>query len=479
MLQDNYKEYNKSVFMLVALFGGLIGIFCAVLMQNYLFLLAIVALPLILLLFCSILKHAILMYFIAFSICYYATAFVRYTGIVGISYVVDCVVLFTIVFMLLVNNNIKELKEKSSNILLLSAIAWLIYSIFQLANHEAVAEAWMSSRGVALNGVMFTVLTLVSIRNFTQVKRLLFIMSIFTLTAVGKALMQKNFGWDPVEVKWLHDGAAKTHLIATGTRYFSFFSDAGNFGSNMGFATVLFSIVGLYSKSWTLRIYYIIVALLALLAMFLSGTRGAIVVPIVGFTAMVIFSRKSTLMIALGILLVATFVFFKFTYIGQSNQYIRRMRTVFVSGTEEASFNVRLLNQKLLADYLQNKPFGVGLGLSGVENQKFADILTTQIPHDSWMVKIWVETGIVGLLLYLLFIVGAISQAAKRLMFNVRDSMIKFYLLAWLCGICGLLVSSYGNAFFGQFPTNIIVFSGLMLAMNGEYFERKLRETGK
>ncbi len=478
MLQGSQTNNAYSI-MTIMLLGGLIGILGAALMQNYLLLITVAAIPLVFVSLCVILRRPILMFYIAFSFCYFANVIARYTGVEGVSYLADNIVIGTIFFILITNYNLKELSEKSRNILIGSAIVWMIYSTLQLANPTAVAGAWASSRGVAFNGILFTVLTLVSVRNFQHVKSIIFLLSIFTMMAVGKALMQKYFGWDPFEQKWLNEGGARTHLIWSGPRYFSFFTDAGNFGSNMGFATVLFSIIGLYTKAWGLRIYYFIVAVFALYAMFMSGTRGAIAVPLVGFTAIAIFSRRSNLIISLGVLLVLIFMFFKFTYIGQSNQYIRRMRTAFVSGREDASFNVRLENQKLLAEYLKDKPFGVGLGLSGVENQKYSSILTTQIPHDSWLVKIWVETGAVGIVLYLLFICGAIFQASTRLMFKVRDPMVKFYLLAWLSGICGLLVSSYGNAFWGQFPTNIIVFTGLILAMNGEYFERKLIETGE
>ena len=70
----------------------------------------------------------------------------------------------------------------------------------------------------------------------------------------------------------------------------------------------------------------------------------------------------------------------------------------------------------------------------------------------------------------------AIAQAAWRLMFKVKDVNIRYVLGAWLSGICGLLVSAYGNAFWGQFPTNIIVFTGLVAALNGEYFEKMLTD---
>lgn len=78
---------------------------------------------------------------------------------------------------------------------------------------------------------------------------------------------------------------------------------------------------------------------------------------------------------------------------------IRRMRTTF-RPTQDASFNVRKENQKKLALYLKDKPFGEGLGLSGGNARRFSSRLTANIPNDSTYVKIWVETGIVGLILF-------------------------------------------------------------------------------
>ena len=51
--------------------------------------------------------------------------------------------------------------------------------------------------------------------------------------------MQKFIGFDRGEQLWLNRGGALTHLIGSGTRYFSFFTDAGNFGSNMGCTSVI------------------------------------------------------------------------------------------------------------------------------------------------------------------------------------------------------------------------------------------------
>ena len=63
---------------------------------------------------------------------------------------------------------------------------------------------------------------------------------------------------------------------------------------------------------------------------------------------------------------ICIYVFFAFTYVGESNYMIRRMRTAF-RPNKDASYLVRKQNQKKLAEYLRNRPFGEGLGLGGVE----------------------------------------------------------------------------------------------------------------
>ena len=104
--------------------------------------------------------------------------------------------------------------------------------------------------------------------------------------------------------------------------------------------------------------------------------------------------------------------------------------------------------------------------MSGVENKKFSTRLTTMIPHDSTYVKIWVETGIVGVIFYLGILFFTISYCSYLLLFKIKDKELRGYLSALLCGIFGMLLSAYGNAFWGQFRTNIFAFVGLTLLLN-------------
>lgn len=114
--------------------------------------------------------------------------------------------------------------------------------------------------GYHIHWFIVTFLGSVLINRLRYVKHILFILSILVLLASLKALIQKYIGFDPLERAWLDQGGAKTHIIATGTRYFSFFTDAGNLGSNMGMAGIVYGIITIYSSNRQTKIYYGIVA---------------------------------------------------------------------------------------------------------------------------------------------------------------------------------------------------------------------------
>lgn len=401
----------------------------------------------------------------------------RYVTIDGISVVVDVLLtgeLLIIVLHSILNRNIEW--KYAVNVLTLFSFIWMVYCTLEMANPSGMLKAWVLSRTLTFNGLLISIIISLAINHYRQIRRIIFLLSIFTLLAVAKAFMQKFFGFDFAEERWLTESEAfKTHLLSSGTRYFSFYTDAGNFGSNMGFAGITFALIALSISGFRKKLYYIIVSLLAFYAMLMSGTRGAIAVPLSALALYTIISKNYKAMLAGGSTFIAIYVFFAFTTIGQGNGMIRRMRSAFVP-SKDASFNVRKKNQEVLASYLKDKPFGEGLGLSGVENRKHSIRLTTQVPNDSWYVKIWVETGIVGLILYIGGLLVTIMRASWVIMFRVKDRELKGILAGLVCGIFGLLVSAYGNPFWGQFPTTFIAFTGLAIALKGEYFDKQIKE---
>ncbi|MEG0011771.1 MAG: O-antigen ligase family protein [Muribaculaceae bacterium] len=451
---------------------GLVGMICALSVGNLIASLLIILVPLSIIILISIFNNPAVLFYIIFIANYFIIGIARYVDISGISVFMDSLLISELLIIFIHIAFAKTIHWRSAlNILSGVTFLWMIYCIIEVINPSGMFEAWVLSRGLIFNGFIITIFASLIIVRFKQVKIIIILYSILTIIAIAKAMMQKYLGFDFAEQRWLNEGGASTHLISTGTRYFSFFTDAGNFGSNMGCAAILFTIMAFYVQNKGLKIYFLIVAAISAYAMMMSGTRGAIIVPLGGLALYTIVSKNFKALIVGGVLLTGIYVFFAFTYIGQSDPMIRRMRTAF-NPSEDASFNVRVENKKKLADHLKNKPFGEGLGLSGVENKKTSDRFTTQVPHDSWYVKLWVETGIVGLLLYIAGLVAVVINCAYIIMFKIKSREVKGVLTAMLCGIFGLMLSAYGNAFFGQYPTMIIVFVFLSIILKGQLLDK-------
>lgn len=201
------------------------------------------------------------------------------------------------------------------------------------------------SRSTIYNILFISVLSSVLFTEIKQIRTLLFIFSILSAISILKVFCQRYIGFDTVEQRWLDEEGGLTHLIASGTRYFSIFTDAGNFGSNMGLVSVLFGILSIFVSKKSLKIYYLILSILGIYALFLSGTRGALAVPLGGLLLFSLVSKNFKLMTITTIIGLSIYIFFAHTNIGQGNQMIRRMRTTF-RPTQDASFNVRKENQK-------------------------------------------------------------------------------------------------------------------------------------
>lgn len=453
---------------------GLAGIALSLLFNNVKMMGAIILIPLLLVLLIRIFREPSTLFFSVFVLNYFIIAATRYMNLSGLSFLMDILIACTFVLILIHTALLRNFEWKHAlNVLTIGTFIWMLYCLAEIYNPSGVVKAWVLSRSLALYGFAVSLLASLLFNRYKMIRILIFMLAVFTLFAVIKALMQKHFGFDEAETIWLNKGSYKTHLLRSGTRYFSFFTDAGNFGSNMGCAGIIFMVCALYIKNKGLKLFYAAVSILALYAMIISGTRGALIVPLAGLALFSVVIGNWKILITGGIILLVIYVFFAHTHIGQDNSYIKRMRTAFTP-TEDASFIVRKNNQAILAEHLKNKPFGEGLGLSGVENQDVSMRLTTTIPHDSWYVKIWVETGVVGLILYLSILLTAIGRGAWIVMYKLKNKELKGILAGLLCGIFGMLASAYGNAFWGQFPTAIIAFTGLALVLKGEYFEKEL-----
>lgn len=366
------------------------------------------------------------------------------------------------------------------NGLTLLAFIWLLYSVLQVFNPGSSSLiAWMTNvRGLGIYFCLITVLASVFLRDYKKVKNLLIIWAFFSILAVTKALVQEHFGFDFSESKWLAEGAYKTHILHSGIRYFSFFTDAASFGSGMAFSFVVFFVSSFHFKELRLRVFFFVVSLLGLYAMFMSGTRASIVIPFAGLSVFALLSKNVKTTVLTVIVIVISFGVLKFTYIGHSNQYIRRMRSVF--NTDDASLVVRLENQKLIRTYIKGKPFGIGIGMMRGHAKTYrAHPILSKIAHDSWYVLIWVEMGIVGLVLNLLIFLYIIIHGSYLVLFKLKNKELIGIVKAIIGGLTGLYIAAYTLEIFGQFPNAFIIFICMTIVFLSPILDEQLEAKSK
>lgn len=436
---------NLTSYIIPATFiAGLYLIYMLILRENILPALALALLPAIVVC-CAGMFHQQWAFYAFFVINYLISGVSRYipmkTGMIMLGLTLG---LIALVFL----KNIFHPYDwkRSRNFLTILWLIWFIYCLFELFNPTGVVEAW----NIAINGYAFfpllcAILVPILFTRYKDFKWLLIIWAGLSLLAAAKGYWQRNHGFDSAELLWLFvKGGAETHILYSGIRYFSFFSDAANYGTSMGLSVTIFGIVGLYVRSIWLKLLCWGTAVASFYGMMVSGTRSAIVVPIVGMIVYLILCKNKRHILIGTSLLVASLLFLTQTTIGNSNALIRRMRTTF--DKEDASLQVRVINRKKMAPLLKDKPFGIGLGLSGHKAERFkVNTPLAKLAPDSTHVATWIETGIVGLCLYFTLIFLILLKASYMAVFVVKDKKIRGMLIAFIAGISGMLVAAYAS----------------------------------
>lgn len=344
------------------------------------------------------------------------------------------------------------------NSITLVVLIWYGYLILQLINPEArsIAAWFYTMRAMGLYPALLIPLCFILFNTRKDWYNFLNLWLALSLFAILWSYKMNFIGLSATEQRWLDDGGHVTHLLFGKLRNFSFYTDAGTFGADMGRVTIMAGILmlGPFKRKW--KVFYGVVAAMALYAMMLSGTRGALAVPAIGAISFIVMGRNTRLIVMGAIVLIGGFVFLKYTYIGHNNYQIYRMRSAL--NPEDASLQVRLLNRERLTTYLEGKPFGGGLGTTGVWGQRFSpNTWLANFPPDGLYTRIRAETGIVGKYLYL-FVWLFILYKAMVTTWKMTDRKNQYFGMAIIAGYAGILMANYGNELMTQVPISITTY---------------------
>ena len=477
--QNNNSNSAASVKGLVYSFLviGLATMIYGLLVQNWLFFGAAVLFPTGAIIIYFALQKPIWSYTLYAIITCYFSAIYRYAGIENLSVILDIFlgVSFLSLALNIINKKDSYPWSNVANTLTITYAIWLTYCFLILFSPDVEFHNLISNRSVYLSLPLTYLLTAIFMCTPKRLRITLFLLGIFIATAALKAYWQKRRGFDTVESAWLFSGAWHTHILRSGIRYFSFYTDAGNFGASMAMFTTTFSILSFVVKKRASRIFCIGAAVLAAVGMMMSGTRGAMIIPFGGIVLYILLSKSLKAIATWSFIGVLTFCFFYYTDIGEGNVFVRRMRTAF-RPSKDASFNVRVENQKRFAYYLQDKPFGVGIGGKIVDTKGIMRVNEEFIPTDSYYVGIWVEGGIVGLCLYITLQAILLLRCCYLLMFRIKNEQLRKILIALLCGVFGIWLNGYVGRGLGFQPSSLIIAIFISFILNGVYMDKRLKK---
>lgn len=385
----------------------------------------------------------------------------KYTG-APIGTVLDLLILVSAVGILL-----RQIRERDWSFLrhpLSTVVAiWLFYNVLQVLNPWAESKmAWLYTvRSVAIQQIVFYVGLYAYRQNRKAILWMLKFMLAIGLFGAIYGLKQHFIGFNAQEMSWVMADPERFQLYYQWgmMRIPSFCYDPTTFGILMAcFAVFCGALLVGPLRSWQ-KILLGLCLVLCLWVMAYTGTRTAFALIPAGavFYALLTLNRRVLLVGSILAVLGAGFIM-KST----SSGVIYRIQSAF-KPTKDDSMNLRLSNQKKIQPYIQSHPIGGGLGSCGVWGKRFnPDSELSKFPHDSSFVRMGVELGWIGLILYTL-LHYAVVRTGIYYYFRCRDPLIKA-LYAGITAWCFMLaVACYAQEAILQQPMNVIY--NIFLAM--------------
>lgn len=367
--------------------------------------------------------------------------------------------------------------ERIGNLMLFTLIGWCGFCTIEMLNDTCglgldIGGWYTGARMMAFQLLYAFLVFSMYLTTPEKVMRYIKIWAVLSLFSAFWTWKQQHFGFTSAENVWMETRGRTTHILNGGTliRYFSTFNDAACYGIHAACAAITFFVIGITSKIKKDKYFYIATSIIVIWQMFASGTRTSTFCLIAGFLVFLVLSKSFRIIIPsiiigglfLGILI--------FTDIGNSNQQIRRMRSGF--NKEDASANVRDINQAAIKKYIADAPWGLGLaaGYDNVPaNNKYKKLST--IPPDSEYVYIWVHTGAVGITTFII-LTAIMFLGACWVVFTKIKCRSLVGVGAGLCGaFAAIQLGGYANQVLMQFPNCLIFYGGLAIVYILPYIE--------
>jgi len=341
-------------------------------------------------------------------------------------------------------------------------IIWIAYNLLEVANpySPSIMEWVYTVRTVGVIMLMYFIF-LYHIRTREFIKLLIKLWLALEVIAAISGIQQEFFRLFPFERDWLFRYPERFKLLFIGghLRKWGIFSDPVVFAYNMVAAALLCLALMFGPVKTSKKIILAFMAALFVLVMLYTGTRASYVIIPAGLSMLFILKFNKQILV-LGI--IGALIFGVLIKMPTSNPTLARFQSAF-SPSKDASFEVRARNQERIKPYILSHPIGGGLGAVGVWGQRFApNSYLASFPPDSGYVRVAVEMGWIGLLLFCTFNFVVMYKGIQYF-YLIKDPEFKTYCLAMIIIIFAFDVGNFPQQALVQYPSNILFYLAMAL----------------
>lgn len=370
---------------------------------------------------------------------------------------VQAILFVTLIFILfkkLVNRDL-SFKFLDNNVTY-AFLALFIYNLIQGLNpNVSIIDGWLLVVKGNLALLCTYIVGLYLAQDFKFIRIFVIIWLVLAFISAAYACYQEWFGLANFERNWIHADNLRFNRIFVQGKYrkFSLLSDPTAFGIFMASSSIVAFILATRPMKTWVRLFLLFSALVMFMAMGYSGTRTAYAMVPVGiliFGFMTITNRNTLILAIIGAL---GFLFILFGPI-YGNATVNRIRSAFNS--DDASLNIRDVNRHSIQPYIYDHPMGGGVMTTGDAGSKYnPNHPLAGFPPDSGYLKIALETGWVGLLLYMIFLFVGMRNGIKNF-YAEKEPAKKTYFLAFTTFVFMISIALYAQTVTTQIPISII-----------------------
>lgn len=400
----------------------------------------------------------------------YASAFAfvvpRITGLYDLPVGVAPDILLFVVFLGIFIDKVNRFKTFPffNNIVFYLLALWVAYLSIQMFNPNSLS---LTARLYGIRGLLLYILIFSVLTTTLSTSRYIKIFTISWLTlAVLIALYsfyQEFVGLPFYDLIWIQRSPESIGLnfIRGRWRKWSFISDPATFGMFMSFTGLFAIVLAMGLRDVKVKVTLFLVGLICLVAMSFSGTRTAVAMTVAGIVlyGLLTIHKRSTVVLGLiSASILITIIFIPY----YDNATINSIRSTF-NPSEDNSFNVRVVNKERIQPYMRSHPIGGGRNTTGDLGEFLApEHPLAGFPPDSYYMNVALETGWIGLGLFLILIFTTVTVGIINY-YRVDSHLAKSLYAAYITSFFALTLAGYAQESITQKPMAFVYYACFIL----------------